>query len=157
MEFDQLFAQAIDEAAQTIGRARSGGSPWQRAVDMWVGFYKAVDWSENWLRILLLSHALLFVTVAVTRKNERVQIVLFCLCAAIVFAAERINNLGRERWETFAGQNYFDSRGLFITVVLSTPLLITALFILVNILLIMVAMMIEIARRRRETGVKKNQ
>jgi ABC-type antimicrobial peptide transport system permease subunit len=74
-----------------------------------------------------------------------------------VFAAELINNLGRESWETFAGQNYFDSRGLFITVVLSTPLLITALFILVNILLIMVAMMIEIARRRRETGVKKNQ
>ena len=66
MEFDRLFALAIDEAAQTIGRARSGGSPWQRAVDMWVGFYKAVDWSENWLRILLLSHALLFVTVAVT-------------------------------------------------------------------------------------------
>jgi uncharacterized BrkB/YihY/UPF0761 family membrane protein len=97
------------------------------------------------------------VTVAVTRKNERVQIVLFCFCAAIVFAAELINNLGRESWETFAGQNYFDSRGLFITVVLSTPLLITALFILVNILLIMVAMMIEIARRRRETGVKKNQ
>ena len=61
------------------------------------------------------------------------------------------------KWETFATQNYFDPRGRFTSVVLSTPLVVATLVILVNLLLIMTSMMVEVAKRRKDAGVKKTQ
>ena len=82
---------------------------------------------------------------------------MFCICVVVVLAAERINALGDAHWETFASQNYFDKRVRFISIVLSTPLVVATLLILVNLLFIMTGMMVEVARKRRKTGVKKTQ
>lgn len=157
MDLDDALSDALRDAKRAFAASAGGRADWRAAVDAWRGFYAAVDWREGWLRALLAAHACLFVTIVVTRKNERVQGVMFCACAAIVFAAERINAWGAARWERFAEQNYFDRRGLFISVVLSTPLVVATLIILVNLLLIMTGMMVEVARRRKETGVKKTQ
>jgi hypothetical protein len=80
------------------------------------------------------------------------------VCAGIVFAAERINAFAAARWESFSGQNYFDSRGRFTSVVLSTPLLIAACIVLVNMLIIMTKLMVDVAQRRGRGGtLKKTQ
>jgi len=52
----------------------------------------------------------------------------------LVYFAERINRAAGENWESFAGQQYFDTRGVFVSVVLSTPLLFASFFILINAL-----------------------
>ena len=57
---------------------------------------------------------------------------LFCFIASIVFGAERLNRLGQKHWEKFATQNYFDENGFFLTIMLSTPLLVLLLVILVS-------------------------
>ena len=120
-------------------------------------FLHAIDWTETWLRALLASHAVLLSTVLIYRKSERIQGALFCACTTVVLAAERLNALGSARWESFAGQNYFDERGRFISIVLSTPLLVVTIVILINLLAIMTGMMVEVAKRRRYAGVKKTQ
>lgn len=53
---------------------------------------------------------------------------------ALVYSAEWINRIGNERWEEFAGQNYFDKRGVFISVMFSMPMLVAAFVILINAL-----------------------
>lgn len=49
-----------------------------------------------------------------------------------VYLAERLNHLLARNWKCFAGQNYFDPRGLFLSILWSGPLLIIAMIILVS-------------------------
>ena len=52
----------------------------------------------------------------------------------IVYLAERLNAFGASNWQRFAGQNYFDSNGVFVSTVLSTPLVFDMFVILVRTL-----------------------
>ncbi|KAF7140037.1 hypothetical protein RHSIM_Rhsim06G0097400 [Rhododendron simsii] len=51
-----------------------------------------------------------------------------------VYFAETLNSVLRDNWKSFAGQDYFDPRGLFLSVLWSGPLLVIAIIILVNTL-----------------------
>lgn len=50
-----------------------------------------------------------------------------------VYLAEILNSFLGKNWKSFAGQNYFDSQGLFLSVMWSGPLLVIAMIILVSI------------------------
>jgi len=52
----------------------------------------------------------------------------------MVRSAERLNNLGGEHWESFATQNYFDKRGIFISLMVSAPLLCVSVLMLIAFL-----------------------
>ena len=58
-----------------------------------------------------------------TRHNNTVQIGLFVSIMASVYMAERLNTFAAANWESFSTQNYFDKRGVFISTLWSTPLL----------------------------------
>uniref|UniRef100_A0A7N2KVE9 Transmembrane protein 18 n=1 Tax=Quercus lobata TaxID=97700 RepID=A0A7N2KVE9_QUELO len=51
-----------------------------------------------------------------------------------VYFAENFNRLLSENWKSFAGQNYFDPSGVFLSALWSGPLLVIAILILVNTL-----------------------
>ena len=51
-----------------------------------------------------------------------------------VYLAERLNSFMGENWKSFAGQNYFDPQGVFLSVLWSGPLLVISIIILVNTL-----------------------
>jgi transmembrane protein 18 len=53
------------------------------------------------------------------------------LIGLIVRSAERLNSYGAEHWESFATQNYFDRRGIFVAVMLCGPLLVFSFIMLV--------------------------
>ncbi|RMX43094.1 hypothetical protein pdam_00006844 [Pocillopora damicornis] len=96
--------------------------PTKQIDSMWE-FFKAVDWTEHWLIGLIVFHTATFLCVICTRKYTNFQIVLFLLLLGLAFASEQINTLGAQHWRTFAKEQYFDSAGLFITVVYSGPIL----------------------------------
>lgn len=52
-----------------------------------------------------------------------------------VYLAERLNTVLSENWQSFATQNYFDTHGVFLSVLWSGPLLIISIVILVSALL----------------------
>lgn len=51
----------------------------------------------------------------------------------LVYGAESLNIYGSNNWRSFAGKNYFDKNGSFISLVWSGPLLILSLVVLVKI------------------------
>jgi hypothetical protein len=55
-----------------------------------------------------------------------------CCAAGITFGAERLNALGAKHWERFSRQDYFDSRGVFFSVLVSGPLVLVMLLVLVS-------------------------
>lgn len=50
----------------------------------------------------------------------------------LVYFSESINELASENWRVFSRQQYFDSNGLFISVVFSIPILLNCMLMVVS-------------------------
>ena len=81
-----------------------------------------------------------------------------CACVlrpvGVVYSAEAVNRFAGENWETFAGQNYFDRRGVFTSVMFSVPLLCAALFVLLNALRSASRLLISVKRKQIRSEIK---
>jgi hypothetical protein len=127
-----------------------------------MGFVNAIDWTETWIRGLLLFHVLLITLALTTRKVAPLQFVLFCLASGITYLGETLNGLGSAHWERFSKQDYFDRRGVFFTAVVSGPLLLTTLIVLVNYLITCSQLLVkakrkELAYKAKQKGQKAEQ
>jgi len=60
------------------------------------------------------------------------RVAVYCTAAATVSFAERLNGILNANWRQFAKQPYFDRQGIFFSVLVSAPLLITMFFLLVS-------------------------
>jgi len=94
-------------------------------------YLSTINWSEPWFIGLGLFHVTCVVLTICTRKAGALQSLYFGVLLLLVFCAEQINQLASEHWALFAKEQYFDSNGLFISIVFSTPLLINCLVIVV--------------------------
>ncbi|KAL2497300.1 hypothetical protein Adt_22850 [Abeliophyllum distichum] len=134
-ELQSALNAHMDQVADLVGnltaQMRSGLNP---AYENFMGFFHAIDWKEPWLICLLSFHVALLLLTLVSRKNINFQMCLFLLALVGVYLAERLNSFLAGNWKSFAGQNYFDPRGLFLSVLWSGPLLVIAIIILVNTL-----------------------
>lgn len=128
-EHADLVADLVDRVSSEL---KIGFRP---AVDSFVGFFHAIDWNEPWLICLLLFHFTLLVIAFMSRKRINFQIGLSIFAFSGVYLAERINHFLAKNWRSFAGQNYFDPNGLFISVLWSGPLLILSIVLVVNTLI----------------------
>lgn len=54
------------------------------------------------------------------------------LSVSLVYFSESINELAAFHWSSFSRQQYFDSQGLFISVVFSVPILLNCMVLVVS-------------------------
>ena len=89
------------------------------------GFVAAVDWHADghWLAIIAAVHLVYFSLIVCFRRVEMVQLAVFVSICVMVLASESINTFLREHWRDFATQDYFDPHGVFLSCLLSGPLL----------------------------------
>ncbi|XP_078383533.1 transmembrane protein 18-like [Oculina patagonica] len=134
------------------------GNEWisTKQIDSMWEFFKAVDWSEHWLIALIIFHAATFLCVLSTRKYTNFQVVLFLLLLGLAFASEQLNVLGAKYWRMFSREQYFDSSGLFITVVYSGPILFNC-FILTVLWLWTAGKMLIVVKRGQIKEQKKKE
>ncbi|XP_061344758.1 uncharacterized protein LOC133290654 isoform X2 [Gastrolobium bilobum] len=127
-EHMELMADLVQKFSSEL---RAGLHP---AYENFMGFFHAIDWKEPWLMGLLAFHVMFLLVVIISRKNTNFQMCLFLLTSG-VYLAERLNDVLGKNWKSFSGQNYFDTSGLFMSVLWSGPLLVIAMIILINTLL----------------------
>ncbi|KAK7461547.1 hypothetical protein BaRGS_00038693 [Batillaria attramentaria] len=94
-------------------------------------YLQSIDWSEPWFLGLGAFHLTCMSVTYFTRRNTTLQCVAFAFFLVMVACSEYINEFASNHWRSFARQQYFDSSGLFISVVLSMPLLVNCLVIIV--------------------------
>ncbi|KAD5803151.1 hypothetical protein R6Q59_024593 [Mikania micrantha] len=133
----------------------------QPAMDNFIGFFHAIDWKEPWLVGLMVFHLVVLIIIITSRKNINFQMYLFLLSLAGVYLAERLNTVLSNNWKSFAGQNYFDRHGVFLSVLWSGPLLVFATIILVNTLFSLCHLIVkwkraELKHRARLSNTKQD-
>ena len=125
--------------------------------DHFDAFRYAITWSEPFIMGLIAFHAFAFLaTVFVTRRHGMVpRLILLTVMAGIVRSAEWLNAYGAKNWETFATQNYFDNNGIFISIMISAPLLLMSFFMLISYLREASTLLVEV--KRHELKGKQKQ
>ena len=63
----------------------------------------------------------------------------------------------RRHWAAFARQNYFDRRGVFISVMFSAPLLVLALFVLLNALRAASSLLVQVKKKELQAKRRKEK
>ena len=91
----------------------------------------------------------------VSRKDRGLtpRLIVMGIVGVTVRMAERLNAWGAEHWREFATQNYFDHRGIFVSVMLSAPLLVDAFIMLCFFLREASQLLIEV----KTTQIKKEK
>jgi hypothetical protein len=75
---------------------------------------------------------MLIITVAVSRNGRPLgpRIVVMVLIGGIVKSSEYMNGIAAQRWQSFSTQNYFDKRGVFMSIFVCAPLLLDSMIML---------------------------
>ncbi|RZC33838.1 transmembrane protein 18, partial [Asbolus verrucosus] len=96
-------------------------------IDGFLSFVWSIDWRDPWLIGLFTFHITIFIMAIFTRNYGNFQALLFFCLLLLVYFSESINKLASNNWKIFSRQQYFDSNGLFISVVFSIPILLNCM------------------------------
>ncbi|KZC14225.1 Transmembrane protein 18, partial [Dufourea novaeangliae] len=91
-----------------------------------------IEWRDPWLALLLTFHVAVTMTALMTRNHANFQIMLFLALLLLVYFSESINEMAASNWMLFSRQQYFDSNGLFISVVFSVPILMNCMIMIAS-------------------------
>ncbi|KAF7992236.1 hypothetical protein HCN44_001561 [Aphidius gifuensis] len=95
-------------------------------------FILTIDWRDPWLALLLAFHVAITMTAFMTRNHANFQILLFLVLLLLVYFSENINEIAASNWSAFSKQQYFDSKGLFISIVFSVPILMNCMIMVAS-------------------------
>ncbi|KAI5705107.1 hypothetical protein M8J76_016473 [Diaphorina citri] len=92
-------------------------------------FLANLDWQDPWIIGLVSFHVFITLTTFSTRNNSNIQIVLFVVLLLLVYFSENLNEFAHNNWRSFARHEYFDEKGMFISIVFSIPLLLNCMIL----------------------------
>ena len=121
-------------------------------------FRSAITWSEPFvLGLLAFQMVVFFLCLYVSRRNAPLapRVCMLVFIGVVVRSAEYLNRWGGKHWESFATQDYFDHRGVFVGIMLSGPLLLDSLMMLFKF--VAEAGSLLIAVKKEEMKHKKKQ
>lgn len=105
------------------------------ATDQITGIYSflgALDWTEAWPFLCIALHVSLFIAVISLKNHSSAQGAMFIGMLLVVYMAEYVNEFLSRNHRVFTKHQYFDSNGLFISIVVSVPMLVNCMAILIN-------------------------
>ncbi|KAJ8289337.1 hypothetical protein GJAV_G00000140 [Gymnothorax javanicus] len=149
----------MDVQSQNVSSIPTDAISNMKITSVWT-FLLSIQWSESWLIGLCLFHGLCFSVTLLTLRFYRAQICHFLLMVGMVYSAEYINELAAANWRSFSRYQYFDSRGMFISLVFSVPLLSNTMLIVMVWVYRTFASMTELKslqlKRRAATAKRKS-
>ena len=129
----------------------------QSLWEQFQAFKAAITWGEPFILSLLCFHiTILFANIFIMKSGNLVgRFILIGVLALVIRSAEIFNQYGSSHWESFATQDYFDKNGVFISLMLSTPLLLIAFIDLIVLLRESKNLLIEVKTLQLKAKRKK--
>jgi hypothetical protein len=130
----------------------------QSSWEQFQAFKAAITWGEPFILSLMCFHiTILFANIFIMKSGSLVgRFILIGVLALVIRSAEVFNQYGSSHWEKFATQDYFDKNGVFISLMLSTPLLLIAFIDLIVLLRESKNLLIEVKTLQLKAKLKKN-
>jgi hypothetical protein len=144
--FEHAAGKIVQDMREALVDANSGKNVFQMAYEQLMGFVSAINWREPWIVTLCCTELFLVLLVLFTRKHTTFQACLFVVLGLLVYCAKYINAYCEKNWELFATQPYFDNQGLFISAMVSGPLLVINIIIVVNHLIELSRLIVKVKR-----------
>ncbi|XP_015127418.1 transmembrane protein 18 isoform X1 [Diachasma alloeum] len=116
-----------------------------------------IEWRDPWLALLLVFHVAVTMTALMTRNHANFQILLFLVLLLLVYFSESINEVAASNWRVFSRQQYFDSKGLFISIVFSVPILMNCMIMVASWLYQSSQLMTSLKRAQLRQQAKNRQ
>ncbi|XP_011308045.1 transmembrane protein 18 isoform X2 [Fopius arisanus] len=116
-----------------------------------------IEWRDPWLALLLIFHVAVTMTALMTRNHANFQILLFLVLLLLVYFSESINEVAASNWRVFSRQQYFDSKGLFISIVFSVPILMNCMIMVASWLYQSSQLMTSLKRAQLRQQAKNRQ
>lgn len=119
-------------------------------------FKAAINWTEPFILFLLGFHLIISIAAILSTKRGglRSRMIVMGIIFITVRLAEKLNDYGANEWERFASQNYFDSRGVFVSLMLSAPLLVVSACMLIAIIREASMLLIEVKKHELRAKAK---
>lgn len=93
-------------------------------------YIRSIDFSDPFIWGLCTFHLLALLLILSTRHFANVQIGIFLSLLSMVYFSEYLNELAAQKWKLFSRQQYFDSNGMFVSIVFSMPILINCILLI---------------------------
>ncbi|KAJ3417188.1 hypothetical protein HDV05_006394 [Chytridiales sp. JEL 0842] len=120
-------------------------------------FVTAIDWSEPLILSMLTFHLLSFLFILWNRNNTTfLSLALFTL-AFLPLSAEHINAWASRNHALLASTNYFDKNGLFISTLLSGPVVVNLGLVMMFLLRGVVRLMVDVKKKQLKRGMEKKE
>jgi len=119
-------------------------------------FKAAITWGEPFILCLIGFHLIIIMAAILSTKRGGLGSRMFVMGVIFVTvrSAERLNDYGANEWERFATQNYFDSRGIFVSLMLSAPLFLVSACMLIAIIREASMLLIEVKKHELRAKAK---
>jgi len=123
-----------------------------------LSFILEIDWYEPWMCGLVVFHIVcaLITACLIIYNLQYIQFALFFTFLGLIFASEYINEWAADHYRLFFKQQYFDSKGMFISLLFSTPLLLNALVFVIYWMYSNAQSMIKIKRAKLRAEIKSS-
>ncbi|XP_073988225.1 transmembrane protein 18 isoform X2 [Rhodnius prolixus] len=88
----------------------------------------SIEWRDPLLIGIILFHIAVTLMAILTRNHNNFQVVLFLVLLLLVYFSENLNEFATHHWR----QQYFDSKGMFISLIFSVPILLNCMVMMAS-------------------------
>lgn len=124
-------------------------------IDGFISYIWSIDWRDPWLIGLIAFHVIITMMAVLTRNYGNFQVVLFLVLLLLVYFSESINEIASNNWKLFSRQQYFDSKGLFTSIVFSIPILLNCMLMVGSWLWQSTQLMTKLKRAQLREKIKR--
>ncbi|KAI1320681.1 hypothetical protein EDD11_010215 [Mortierella claussenii] len=120
-------------------------------------FISSVEWQQTWIQSILALHLCIFVTIVLVRNRPNALASMFFSTILLAALSEPLNGVAARHWQLFSDDNYFDSHGVFTSIVWAGPLLCNSILAVLLLLRATAGMLIKVKRAQLQETQRKKQ
>uniref|UniRef100_A0A0A9XFQ8 Transmembrane protein 18 n=1 Tax=Lygus hesperus TaxID=30085 RepID=A0A0A9XFQ8_LYGHE len=91
-----------------------------------------IEWRDPLLIGIILFHIAVTMMALMTRNHGNFQLILFLTLLLLVYFSENLNEMASHHWKLLSRQQYFDSKGMFISLIFSVPILLNCMVMMAS-------------------------